>query len=295
MCGMSSDICRCCIITCISCIHAMLCSYQIHLYTINIILSICCRLYNHIYSLKNNMLTYFQMSNVYNQPHVLHPSSLAHRAARDTGENGPHLDVCRWVKLVKGVIFGQSRVSLKSREISKLPFLNGGVAWLFLDLGRCISIHVSHKHSKHVANHRNYCMCCSKDKRSTIDQAFNFKSVAQLLHLGCVSNVNNHKILLKWWVLLNVSANWCFFFFRFLPHDQQTHNTTRSIRILKAFHLRVDHGSHMAPRNPLLEFQDIQHYIAIDRWPRWDSKGNWRVGGDSTVGRTYVRILKNVP
>lgn len=43
--------------------------------------------------------------------------------------------------------------------------------------------------------------------------------------------------------------------------------------MFEAFHLRVDHGPHMAPRNPLLEFQDIQRYIAIARWPRWDSKG----------------------
>lgn len=57
------------------------------------------------------------MSSAYNQPQVSHPS-LAHRAAGDTGENGHHLEVHRWVKLVKGVILHKPVFPWKSTEIT---------------------------------------------------------------------------------------------------------------------------------------------------------------------------------
>ena len=93
-----------------------------------------------------------------------------------------------------------------------------------------------------------------------------------LLHLGCVSNVNTHKILLKWWVLLNVSANWWDFFSRFLPHDQQTHNTSQSATGV--------------PRYPALHCH----------WPltslRFQGSQLTGLAEIQRVGRTYVRIPK---
>ena len=194
------------------------------------------------------------MSSIYNQPQVSHPS-LAHRAAGDTGENGHHLEVCRWVKLVKGVIFGQTRDSLKIRGnhyALSYPFW-GGVAWPYLDLGRCIYlyIHVTHKQPK--------------------IQLEGCSSVASL-SLGCISHANTHNI--------PTTSSWNDEFYSIyqqidgillgFSHTFSKHTKSQNF---EAFHLRVDHGHHMAPRNPLLEFQDIQRYIAISRWPRWDSKG----------------------
>ena len=213
------------------------------------------------------------MSSIYNQPQVSHPS-LAHRAAGDTGENGHHLEVCRWVKLVKGVIFGQTRDSLKIRGnhyALSYPFW-GGVAWPYLDLGRCIYlyIHVTHKQPK--------------------IQLEGCSSVASL-SLGCISHANTHNIphniLLEWWVLLNLSANW-WDTLRFLPHIFQTHKKPEFWGISFKGRPRAPHGTSQSatgvPRYPALHCHIPLTSLRF--------QGNWRDNRDTTLGRPYVMVLK---
>ena len=209
------------------------------------------------------------MSSIYNQPQVSHPS-LAHRAAGDTGENGHHLEVCRWVKLVKGVIFGQTRVSLKIRGnhyALSYPFW-GGVAWPYLDLGRCIYlyIHVTHKQPK---------------------IQFEGCSSVTSLSLGCVSHANTHNIptTSSWndefyWIYQQIDGILLGFSHTFSRHTKTQNVWGISFKGRPWALSGTSQSATGVPRYPALHCHCPLTSLRLQR--------NWRVKRDTTLGTTYM-------